>query len=417
MKVEHSDNSFQERRGNLPLATSGPLEGIRVLDLARWIAGPLSALILGDLGADVVKVESGTKGDDSRTTVPKVNGESLYFVVMNRNKRGVALNFRHPEGLDLLRKLAAKSDVLIENFRPGTMEAMGCSYSVLREINPRLIVASISGFGQDGPLARRPCFDSIAQAMSGFQMMNGFPDRPPIAASGFVADMSSALYATIGILAALQYREKTGHGQHVDVSLLDSLMSLLVTSIPEYVLLGTYQQRQGTRARYSVPAGTFRARDGYIQLSAGTDAIFSRLVKAMGREDALSDPRFATFDARNDNVDAVEAFVEEWTTQHPVDELEALLENAEVPCSKVCSVADLFKNPQVQHRRGIIEIDHPRVGKVPVHNVTTRLSASPGSIRRAAPLLGQHNEEILSEWLGMSQPEIEDLRQRGVVCD
>jgi CoA:oxalate CoA-transferase len=391
------------------------LEGIRVLDVSRWIAGPFCALVLGDLGADVVKVESRKGGDDSRLVQPQVDGESIYFMVFNRSKRGVTLDFRHPKGSTILRQMAAQADVLIENFRPGTMEAMGCSYSALSEINPRLVMVSISGFGQDGPLAKRPCFDSIAQAKSGLEALTGWPDGPPALVGTFIADYSTALYAAIGILAALRRRDETGRGQLVDVALLDSLVSMLMTAIPEYLMLNKTVQRQGNRARYVAPTGAFKTKNGWVQISAGQDNLFSRLLKAMGQEGRSQDPHFANLEMRVANIEEVHAFVEAWTMQHTAEEIESILEQAEVPSSKVCTVEDLVKNPQVQHRQQILEVPHPRAGKVPLHGVTIKLSESPGSIRRPAPMLGQHNEEVYREWLGFSIAEVAALREEGAI--
>jgi crotonobetainyl-CoA:carnitine CoA-transferase CaiB-like acyl-CoA transferase len=392
-----------------------PLAGLRVLELSRWIAGPFCALVLGDLGADVIKIESHKGGDESRVVQPQVNGESIYFMVFNRNKRGVTLNFRHPKGPAIIRQMVAQADVLIENFRPGTMEAMGCSYSTLSQINPRLVMASVSGFGQDGPLAKRPCFDSIVQAKSGIEALTGWPDQAPALVGTSIADYITALYATVGILAALRRRDETGRGQLVDVALLDSLLSTLMTAIPEYLLLGNIMQRQGNRARYVVPTGAFKTKNGWVQISGGQDNLFVRLAKAMGQEGRLQDPRFATVAARVEHIEEVHAFVEAWTLQHTGEEIEAILERAEVPSSKVCTVEDVVKNPQVHHRQQIVEVPHPKTGKVPLHGVTIKLSESPGSIRRPAPTLGQHNHEIYGEWLGLSTAEVTALREEGAI--
>lgn len=388
---------------------------MRVLDVSRWIAGPFCALVLGDLGADVVKIENRKGGDDSRAVQPQVNGESIYFMVFNRNRRGVTLDFRHPKGLAILRRMAAQADVLIENFRPGTMEAMGCSYSTLSEINPRLVMVSISGFGQDGPLARRPCFDSIAQAKSGLEALTGWPDQPPALVGTFIADYTTALYAAVGILAALRRRDETGRGQLVDVALLDSLVSMLMTAIPEYLLLGQTVQRQGNRARYVAPTGAFRTNNGWVQISAGQDNLFVRLLKAMGQEERFQDPHFANVAARVANIEEVHAFVEAWTLQHTAEEIESILDQAEVPSSKVCTVEDVVRNPQVHHRQQILEVPHPKAGKVPLHGITIKLSENPGSVRRPAPTLGQHNAEVYGEWLGLSAAEVAALREEGVI--
>jgi len=394
---------------------AGPLEGIRVLEVSRWVAGPFCGLVLGDLGADVVKVESRNGGDDSRVVEPQINGESTYFMVFNRSRRGITLNFRHPKGQALLRQLAAKADVLIENFRPGVMVAMGCSYEALSELNPRLVMLSISGYGQGGPLAKRPCFDSIVQAKSGLEAMTGWPDKPPSLVGTLVADYTTALYGAVGILAALRRREVTGRGQYVDLALLDSLLSLLMTSIPDYLLTGQTIERQGNRARYVAPTGAFKTKDGWVQVSAGQDALFARLVRAMEREEVLQDPHYASVAARVAHIEEVHDFVEAWTSQHTAAEIEALLEQYEVPSAKVATVADIVNDPQVRHRQQIVEVDHPKAGKVPLHGVTIKLSESPGAVQRPAPVLGEHNEEVYGEWLGLSAAQVAALKEDGII--
>ncbi len=398
------------------MSATGSLDGLRVLDLSRFIAGPFCGMLLGDLGADVVKVERPRSGDEARELGPRVGGESLYLLVFNRNKRSLTLNFREPRAQQLLRELAATADVLIENFRPGVMEAMGCGWDALRERNPRLVMARISGFGQDGPLADQPCFDVIAQAMGGLMEITGQPDGPPTMAGTYVVDYTAAFYATIGILAALERRHATGRGQVVDLSLLDSATSLLVTAIPEHLLLGRSPTRLGNRDRYAAPAQTFRARDGaWVHVVGGSDAHFLRLARAMKREDLLTDPDFSTLEARLRNIDRVERLVGDWIGAMTADEAVEALARAEVPGAKVASVADVVANPQLRHREQIVEVDHPSAGRVPMQGVTIKLSESPASIRRPAPRLGEHTDQVLREWLGLPADRIAGLRSLGAL--
>ncbi len=398
------------------MTAPGPLDGLRVLDLSRFIAGPFCGMLLGDLGADVVKVERPQSGDEARALGPRVGGETLYLMVFNRNKRSLTLNVREPRAQQLLRELAAKADVLIENFRPGVMESMGCGWDALRAQNPRLVMARISGFGQDGPLAGQPCFDVIGQAMSGLMEITGQPDGPPTMAGTYVVDYSAAFYATIGILAALERRHLTGRGQVVDLSLLDSAASLLVTAIPEHLLLGHTPTRLGNRDRFAAPAQTFRARDGaWVHLVGGSDAHFLRLARAMRREDLLADPEFATSEARFRNIDRVERVVGEWIGGMTADEAVAALARAEVPAAKVATLADVVANPQLRHRQQIVEVDHPSAGRVPMQGVTIKLSESPGSIRRPAPRLGEHTDQVLQEWLALPPDRIAELRSAGAL--
>jgi len=392
------------------------LEGIKVLDLSRFIAGPFCAMQLGDLGAEVVKVERKGVGEDTRTIEPKLGGESLYVMMYNRNKRGLALDFRHPEAIAILKDLAAGSDVLIENFRAGTLESMGLGPDVLHALNPRLVIVRITGFGQTGPIASRPCFDVIAQAASGLMSMTGQPDGPPTMAGTFLVDFTTGLYATIGTLAALRARERTGIGQVVDVALLDSAVSFLMTSIPEYALLGREASRNGSRDRYTSPANNFRASDGeWVHISAGNDTLFPRFAKRAGLADLLRDPRFASAGARMENIEAVEAEVAAWVARHAADDVVRMMDEAGVPCAKVARISDVFANPQLRHREQIIELDVPAVGKVPMHGLTIKLSDTPGSVRRPPPAIGEHNDEVLAEWAGYPAERIAALRDAGAI--
>lgn len=392
------------------------LDGIKILDLSRFIAGPFCAMQLGDLGAEVVKVERKDIGEDTRAIDPKIGGESLYVMMYNRNKRGLGLDFRHPAAITILKDLAAQSDVLIENFRAGTLESMGLGLDVLRALNPRLIVVRISGFGQSGPIANRPCFDVIAQAASGLMSMTGQSDGPPTMAGTFMVDFTTGLYATIGALAALQARHVTGVGQVVDVSLMDSAVSFLMTAIPEYLLLGKEASRNGSRDRYTSPANNFHAKDGeWVHISAGNDTIFPRFAKRAGLAHLLNDERFCSALARMSNIAATEAEVAKWTSQHDADEIVQMMDEAGVPCAKVARISDVVNNPQLRHRKQIVELDVPSVGKVPMHGLTIGLSDTPGSIRRPPPKVGQHTDEVLADWAGYSAEHIAGLREAGVI--
>jgi CoA:oxalate CoA-transferase len=395
---------------------AGALEGIRVLDLSRFIAGPLCGMILGDMGADVVKVERVGSGEDSRAVAPFINGESVYTLTYNRSKRGMTLDFRNPKAQDLLRELIAQADVVIENFRPGTMEKMGCGWEVVHALNPRTIMIRVSGFGQDGPLAQRPCFDVIAQAMSGLMEMTGEPDGPPVPSGTFLVDQVSGLYAAIGALGALQARERSGRGQMVETSLLDSASTLLLTAIPEKLLFNTDVSRQGARDRYSAPANNYLCRDGrYVHLAAGNAALFPRLVALMGRPELLNDERFATHGSRMTNAEAIEAIVAEWTLQHDADEVVLMLAGAEVPCGKIATVGELIENPQIVHRGQIIEVEQSKAGKFPMANTPLRFSDTARQSLKAAPSVGEDNHDVLQTWLGYSEDRIQQLLADGVI--
>jgi crotonobetainyl-CoA:carnitine CoA-transferase CaiB-like acyl-CoA transferase len=392
------------------------LSGIKVLDLSRFIAGPFCAMQLADMGADVIKVERPAIGEDQRAIDPRVGGESLYVMAYNRNKRGMTLDLRHPRAQQIVRDLAASADIVIENFRPGTMEKMGCGYDVLSKANPRLVMVRISGFGQDGPLADKPCFDVIAQAMSGLMEITGQPDGPPTMTGTFVVDYASALYATIGALGALRAREVTGRGQVVDVALLDSAVSLLMTAIPEYLLLGKTTTRRGNRDRYTAPANSFRTASGdWVLLSCGNNTLFPRFARAAGLARLLDDTRFADANERMTNVDALERIVADWAAARTTDEVLRVAAEADVPCAKINTIADVVANPQLRHREQIVEVDHPTIGRLPMHGLTVKFHGTPGEIARAAPSIGQHTDEVLREWLGFDDATIRALHEERVV--
>jgi CoA:oxalate CoA-transferase len=391
-----------------------PLEGLKVLDLSRYIAGPHCGMVLGDLGADVVKVERPQLGDDVRSFQPQAGGESLYFLMFNRNKWGMTLDFRNPEAQALLRRLAGQADVLIENFRPGTMERMGCGWGALHAINPRLVMARISGYGQATSLANQPCFDGITQASSGLMDLTGEPDRSPMLAGSYLVDYSTALYACIGILAALQKRQLTGEGQMVDVSLMGSAASLLVTAIPEYAMKGIPVTRAGNRDHYTAPANAFRAKDGrWILIQAGNEALFPRFTDMIGRPELLDDPRFSTLAARMQNVEAAEALVADWVESLTSDEVVAHLREAEIPCARIATIREVVQNPYMREAGNIIEVEHPTAGTVTMSGVVIKMGEPARVV--PSPLLGQHTDAVLAGWLKLSPSEIAALKEAHVV--
>jgi crotonobetainyl-CoA:carnitine CoA-transferase CaiB-like acyl-CoA transferase len=383
------------------MSSQSALSDLRVLDLSRFIAGPYCAQLLGDQGADVVKVERPNGGDDTRGVHPQVEGESLYFMAFNRNKRGITLDFRNPAAQERLRALISKADIVVENFRPGTMEKMGCGYETLRELNPRLIMVRISGFGSEGPLADQPCFDIIAQAMSGIMSITGEPDGSPMKAGTYLVDYATALYATIGVLSAVEARHRTGRGQLVEVNLLDSAMSMLMTGIPEALMLNRDVNRLGNRDLFTAPANSYRAADGvWVQISAGNQGHFARLAQAMDKLQLPTDPRFATVALRMENIDAIDAIVAGWAAEHSADDILARLQAAEVPSARIATVAEAVRNPHVAARKTIVAVDHPRAGPVPLQGPIISLSETPATIRRPAPMLGEHSDDVFADWLG-----------------
>lgn len=379
-------------------AEPGALSGLRVLDLSRFISGPDCAMQLGDMGADVVKVE-GEKGEDARHFLPQHGGDSLYSMVFNRNKRSVTLRLRDPEDQKRLRQLAARADILIENFVPGTMEKMGCDWETLHALNPRLIFTRISGFGQTGPYAGRPCFDAIAQAMSGMMAVTGKPDGEPTMVGSFVVDYSTALYATIGTLAAIEARHRTGKGQMVDTALLDTAVSFLTTGIPDQALSGRTMGRNGNRDRFVAPGNTFCTGDGDWVHLVVIEARFPGFAAAIDRPGLLSDPRFSTNTARLANAGALEDVIAAWAASLPTGKVLRALEIAAVPHAKVGTIADVVSDPHLRARGSLIDLTHP-AGPVTVSGFVARLSDTPSSLRRPVPNVGEHNEEVFAEWLG-----------------
>jgi len=397
-------------------AAAGALDGIRVVDLSRFIAGPYCAMLLGDMGADVIKVEPPGRGENSRAFGPFVEGESLYTMVFNRNKRSLTLDLRSPQGKEVLRDLLRTADVLVENYVPGTLEKMGFAWDVLKELNPRLIVTRISGFGQSGPLSGKPCFDVIAQTMSGLMDITGDPAGHPTMSGTYVVDYSTGLYAVIGTLGALQARSRTGAGQIVDVALLDSALSMLMTAIPEQMLLGRTMTRRGNRDRYGAPANTFPTRDGaWVHLAVAGEPMFRALVRIMGHEELGGDPRFEDNNARMQNVEELEELITAWTATLTSAELLGELQAIGVPSAKVASVSDVIDNAHLVHRGQILNMDHPKAGTVPMQGFSVQFGESPMRLRYPPPLLGEHTDDILAQWLAMTPERIIELRNCGAI--
>lgn len=396
-------------------SAKGALDGIRVLDLSRFIAGPLCAQNLGDLGADVIKVE-GLNGEDARANSPAVNGKALYTMLYNRNKRAITLNARDPEGRALLKRLAEWADVLVENFRPGTLDKMGLDQETLREINPRLIVISISGYGQSGPYRDRVLFDCIAQAMSGLMDMNAGPDGMPRLTKMFPADTLAATQATSATLAALFHRERTGEGQVVDVAVLDSLVAALGTSLPASLMFGAEPEHNGNRDDFNAPANAFPVSDGHVYLHAGTAAFWSRFcTDILERPELVTDERFSSTPARMKNVEAIEQLVIDWTSTRTGLEVEQTFEKVGIPCSRVAEVSTAARNEQLWHRDMLFRTHDTDGDELYLVGYPAKFSGSPVTMRYAPPVLGEHTDEVLTGVLGLEDEEIERLRAGGVV--
>lgn len=395
-------------------ALTGALDGIRVIDLSRFIAGPLCCQILGDMGAEVIKVER-PGGEDARRHIPFYNGHSVYTMIYNRNKHGVTLDTRHPEAIEILERLIADADIVVENYRPGTMEAMGLGYQRLKELNPRVILTSISGFGQTGPNRDRALFDAIAQAESGLMSRTGGADDPPMLTGTFIADYTAGFHGVMGTLLALQARARTGEGQHVDVACFDAMFSTLSTHLSAAAMFGTEAPRTGSRDQITVPANVYPTADGYVYLHAGTNPMFPRLCTAMGRPELAGEQRFIDQTARLANVEELDEIVGAWTSRLTSDELAAELTTAGVPYGKVAGIRDAVASPQVKAREMMIDIEHPTVGTVTVPGITIKLSATPGTVRKPPPTVGEDTDAVFSRLLGFDEAKLARLRADGVV--
>jgi formyl-CoA transferase len=394
---------------------AGPLEGIRVLDLTRFMAGPFCTAMLGDYGADVIKIEPPGEGDGTRAWGPPfAGGESIYFLSVNRNKRSVTLNLRHAEGVTLLLKLADQADVLVENFTPGTMSRLGIGEAVLRPRNPRLIYCAISGFGQTGPYRDRPAFDLILQGMGGVMGTTGEEGGAPVRVGIPIADIAGGMYAAYAITLALLARNRTGAGQYLDVSMMDAQISWLSYYVGIYLTSGEIPPRRGSAHATVVPYQAFACADGrYVTLGAGNDRLFLRFCEVAGGGLA-DDPRFRTNPDRIRHRAELIPVLEALFRTRPASAWLEALHAAGVPCGPIYTVDEIVEDPQVRSREMLVEIDHPSAGRITIPGLPVKCSATPGSIRRPPPRLGEHTADVLTD-LGVATDEITRLHSLGVI--
>ncbi len=389
-------------------AKRGPLAGVRVVDLSRLVAGNMLTHVLADLGADVIKVENPDRGDDLRRW--RVKDVEVFWKVYARNKRSVALNLRSESGRAALEALIASAQALVENFTPGTLEAMGLSPERLLQINPKLVIVRVSGWGQTGPYKNRPGFGTLVEAMSGFADLNGFPDSPPCLPPIATADMIAGLYGAMAMLSALRVVEVgNGGGQVIDVSLFEPIFSLVSTEALQFHLTGVPTQRAGNQSTHTAPRNLYECADGhYVALSGSMQSMAERLFRTMGKPELIDDPRFKSNDERVQNRDALDRIIAEFIVQRNRDDNLELFEKAGVTVGPVCSVSELTTHPYVLGRETLIQVDDPQLGKIPMHNVVPRFSATPGSIHNSAPQLGQHTDEVLAELAARRHPAQEN---------
>jgi crotonobetainyl-CoA:carnitine CoA-transferase CaiB-like acyl-CoA transferase len=390
-----------------------PLDDVRVLDLSRLVAGNILTHVLADLGAEVIKVEKPGRGDDLRDWLTE--GVPLWWQVYGRNKKSLALDLRQGAGREVLVRLVEGAQILVENYRPGTLEKMGLAPDVLLARNPQLVIVRISGWGQTGPWRQRPGFGTLIEAFSGFAAMNGFADREPVLPAFAMADAFAGLYGAIAALTALRAAERGGRGQVIDLSLIEPILAMLGPKAAEHRLTEATTPRMGSRCNIQAPRDVYRTSDGkYVALSTGTQGMAERLLRAIGGAELASDPRFRTNADRLRNRAAVEALVSAFIAARTQAEALAFFESAEVTVGAVCDEADLAEHPYVAEREILVEVPDARAGSLPMHNIVPRLSGTPGALRRPAPALGEHNRELLRD-LGCSREEVEALIGAGVL--
>ena len=385
------------------------LEGVRVIDFTANISGPAATTFLADMGAEVIKVEKPGVGDDARLFPPYVSGFSAPFLAMNRGKKGVCIDLKTPEGVALFKELVAHSDVLFENHRPQTMEGLGLGYDVLSAINPRLIMLSLSGYGQYGPLADRPAYDSIIQAVTGIMATTGFPETPPTKSGPIIIDLATAMHASYAIAAALYAREKTGQGEFIDISMYDVGINLMAGTWPQYTVTGEVQKRTGNRYPFVAPFDTFQTKNGYFMICSAGDATYHKLCDAMGMQELKTDKRFANLFVRNDNVVELTQIIQGWVSKYTVEELEELSVQYGFPGAPVREVNEVIEHPHTIARGLSVDVEQPGRGVVNIYGPAIKAKNSEIKVRGCAPEHGQDNRWLLEEVLGKSREEVESL--------
>jgi crotonobetainyl-CoA:carnitine CoA-transferase CaiB-like acyl-CoA transferase len=398
---------------------AGPLAGLRILDLGTFIAAPFAATLLAEFGADVIKVEQPGLGDSLRTLGEQKNGEALFWLQESRNKKAIACNLRDPMGQEIIRGLVtAGYDMVLENFRPGTLEGWGLGPDELRKANPRVILVRISGYGQTGPARNLPGFGRVAHAFGGLTYLTGFPDRPPAnPGSATIADYAAGLFAAFGALTAVEHRNATGEGQIIDVALYEALFRIMDNLAITYSANGTVRERMGSATPLAAPHNHYpTAGNRWIAIACTNDRIFERLAELMGKPELASDPRFDSAHRRVAHRDAIDQLVSEWTGSQEMDRLVVRLNQAEVPCSPINSIADIFMDPQFLEREALIAFEHASAGSLKMPGVIPRLSKSPGQVKWLGRALGEDTDAILREKLGMTHEQLASLRERGAIA-
>ncbi|MBA2344588.1 MAG: CoA transferase [Rubrobacter sp.] len=397
---------------------TGPLDGVRVIEMGSLLAGPFCGQLLADFGAEVIKIEPPGKGDPMRQWGRnRKEGKTLWWPIIARNKKSVTLNLREEEGQNLARRLITGADVVVENFRPGTMERWGMGYEDLSEANPGLVMVRVSGYGQTGPYRDQAGFGSIGEAMGGIRHVTGFPDRPPPRVGISLGDSLAATFGALGAVTALFNREvRGGRGQVVDVGIYEAVLALMESTIPEYALAGNVRGRTGAILPFVAPSNTYPTEDGdYVVIGANADTVFGRFAKALGKPEWAEDERYATHNARGEHQEELDDMISAWTGERTADDVIEAMREASVPAGKLFTARDMMEDPHYEARGNVVTVDDPEIGPFPMQNVVPRLTETPGEVRWTGPALGQHNDEVMGEVLGLAEKEREGLRERGIV--
>ena len=395
-----------------------PLEGVKILELGNLVAAPFAGKLFAEFGAEVIKVEEPTKGDPLRNWRVMHNDTSVWWYVQSRNKKSITVNLRDEQGQKIIKQLVQKVDVVLENFKPGTLEKWGLGLEELREINPSIIMTRVSGYGQTGPYREKPGFGSVAEAIGGLRYITGYPDLAPVRVGIAIGDLTAGLYAVIGTLLALRARDQNPDkkGQLVDVALYESVFSLLEGILPEYDLTGVVRERSGSTLPGIAPSNTYECADGkHLVIGGNGDKIFQRLMIAIGREDLANEPTYSTNQGRADNVKFIDNVIEQWTKQYPLKEAQRILDEVSVPVGPIYGIKEIVADEQYKARDMLQEIELPDGKKVLVPGIVPKLSETPGEIKWNGPKLGEHNEEIYTEFMNFTIEDFKELKERGVI--
>jgi len=406
-----SSQGGQHREGQ------GPLADLRVIEMGQLLAGPFCGQLMADFGAEVIKIEPPGAGDPMRQWGrEKPHGKSLWWPVVARNKKSITLNLREPAGQEMVRDLVKTADILIENFRPGTMERWNLGYEQLAEINPRLVMVRVTGFGQSGPYARRAGYGSIGEAMGGLRYVVGDPTTPPSRMGISIGDELAAVHACMGALMAIHARERTGRGQIVDSAIYEAVLNMMESLITEFDVAGYVRERTGAILPNVSPSNVFETADGkLLVIGANQDTVFKRLADAMGRPELAEDERYATHSARGDYQEELDGLINDWTKTIELEPLEALLNEHGVPCGLIYKAEDMLEDPHFKAREAIIEVEHPQFGPIRMQNVAPRLSETPGAVRHVGPDLGEHNDYVYGDVLDLSDERRAELKEAGII--